>query len=384
MPKGEVHDPADHHQAEFPSSCMTARDVPVALAADDQCDAEEQRHDYHGQDVALCQCLERILEEPVCKLCEIVGQRHLSGPEAGGRLGKHRKLHALAGTEEVGGTEADDDGNGHRQDEEAQGQLPDAMHLVVRLQVGDADDDRRKDERQQYHAQQVEEDRSGSLHHRAPVPRTTRPGRHRERPGRWQCRRRHRSGLALRDRGKIMRSGSTARRWGGGSGEIRTHEGLPLPVSATGAIDHSATLPKGADDNTSQMVTRLHVIALQLSSPFSSLTAVSTLNLWRMTHMQEQYQWVPPRLPSSRLNRVALQQNRVLRNTYLMLALTMVPTVIGALIGVQLNFSFFAGSPLISFCSSSALPSASSGASRRPRTARWALCSCSASRSSWG
>ncbi|MDQ5918734.1 MAG: Bax inhibitor/YccA family protein, partial [Pseudomonadota bacterium] len=40
---------------------------------------------------------------------------------------------------------------------------------------------------------------------------------------------------------------------------------------------------------------------------------------------------------------------RVLRNTYLMLALTMVPTVIGALIGVQLQFSFFAGSPLISF-----------------------------------
>lgn len=46
---------------------------------------------------------------------------------------------------------------------------------------------------------------------------------------------------------------------------------------------------------------------------------------------------------------IALQQNRVLRNTYLLLALTMVPTVLGAIIGVQLRFSFFAGSPLISF-----------------------------------
>ncbi|WP_079433054.1 Bax inhibitor-1/YccA family protein [Zoogloea sp. LCSB751] len=41
--------------------------------------------------------------------------------------------------------------------------------------------------------------------------------------------------------------------------------------------------------------------------------------------------------------------NRVLRNTYLLLALSMVPTVAGALIGVQMQFSFLAGSPLVSF-----------------------------------
>jgi len=46
---------------------------------------------------------------------------------------------------------------------------------------------------------------------------------------------------------------------------------------------------------------------------------------------------------------VALRQNRVLRNTYLLLALSMVPTILGALIGVQLRFSFFAGSPVIGF-----------------------------------
>lgn len=46
---------------------------------------------------------------------------------------------------------------------------------------------------------------------------------------------------------------------------------------------------------------------------------------------------------------LALQQNRVLRNTYLLLALSMVPTVMGALVGIQLQFSFLAGSPFIAF-----------------------------------
>ena len=41
--------------------------------------------------------------------------------------------------------------------------------------------------------------------------------------------------------------------------------------------------------------------------------------------------------------------SRVLRNTYMLLALTMVPTVAGALLGVQLQFSFLAGSPFIAF-----------------------------------
>ena len=46
---------------------------------------------------------------------------------------------------------------------------------------------------------------------------------------------------------------------------------------------------------------------------------------------------------------LALRQNRVLRNTYLLLALSLIPTAIGALFGVQLNFAFMAGSPIISF-----------------------------------
>ena len=46
---------------------------------------------------------------------------------------------------------------------------------------------------------------------------------------------------------------------------------------------------------------------------------------------------------------VASDAQKVLRNTYLLLALSMVPTVIGAILGVQLNFSFFPGSPVIGF-----------------------------------
>src|SRR5258706_14037026 len=45
----------------------------------------------------------------------------------------------------------------------------------------------------------------------------------------------------------------------------------------------------------------------------------------------------------------ALAQNRVLRNTYLLLALSMVPTVLGAWLGVQLGFTFFAANPAIGF-----------------------------------
>lgn len=40
-------------------------------------------------------------------------------------------------------------------------------------------------------------------------------------------------------------------------------------------------------------------------------------------------------------------RNRVLRNTYWLLALSMIPTVLGAWLGVQLNFSFFTGNPFI-------------------------------------
>lgn len=43
----------------------------------------------------------------------------------------------------------------------------------------------------------------------------------------------------------------------------------------------------------------------------------------------------------------AEQVNRVLRNTYLMLGLTMIPTVVGAWFGMSLDFSFMAGHPII-------------------------------------
>ena len=60
--------------------------------------------------------------------------------------------------------------------------------------------------------------------------------------------------------------------------------------------------------------------------------------------MQSQFQ-----MTGQATQNLALQQNKVLRNTYLLLALSMVPTVAGALLGVQMGFTFFAGSPMLSF-----------------------------------
>ncbi len=42
-------------------------------------------------------------------------------------------------------------------------------------------------------------------------------------------------------------------------------------------------------------------------------------------------------------------RNRVLSNTYWLLALSMLPTVLGAWIGVEMHFSLFAGSPMLGF-----------------------------------
>ncbi len=51
---------------------------------------------------------------------------------------------------------------------------------------------------------------------------------------------------------------------------------------------------------------------------------------------------------TTQIGTLAVEQNKVLRNTYMMLALTMIPTIIGAFIGLSINFSFMAGSPIIS------------------------------------
>jgi len=64
--------------------------------------------------------------------------------------------------------------------------------------------------------------------------------------------------------------------------------------------------------------------------------------------MQPELQRVPANAPASIQER-ALQQNRVLRNTYLLLAVSLIPTAIGAAIGTNLNLSFLRSSPFISF-----------------------------------
>jgi modulator of FtsH protease len=51
--------------------------------------------------------------------------------------------------------------------------------------------------------------------------------------------------------------------------------------------------------------------------------------------------------PTTQIGTVVATQNKVLRNTYMMLALTMIPTVIGALFGMSTNFSFMAQHPIV-------------------------------------
>jgi len=45
----------------------------------------------------------------------------------------------------------------------------------------------------------------------------------------------------------------------------------------------------------------------------------------------------------------ALQQHRVLRNTYWLLALSLIPTIIGAAIGTNIDLGFMRASPMLSF-----------------------------------
>jgi modulator of FtsH protease len=51
--------------------------------------------------------------------------------------------------------------------------------------------------------------------------------------------------------------------------------------------------------------------------------------------------------PATQTGAIATTKNRVLRNTYMMLALTMIPTVIGAVFGMSTNFSFMALHPVV-------------------------------------
>ena len=64
--------------------------------------------------------------------------------------------------------------------------------------------------------------------------------------------------------------------------------------------------------------------------------------------MQPELQPVQANIPASGQER-ALQQHRVLRNTYLLLAVSLIPTAIGAVIGTNINVSFLRASPVLSF-----------------------------------
>ena len=53
-------------------------------------------------------------------------------------------------------------------------------------------------------------------------------------------------------------------------------------------------------------------------------------------------------IPVAGTGGIAATQNRVLRNTYALLGVTMIPTVIGAIVGTNLSFAFMRTSPIMS------------------------------------
>jgi len=55
-----------------------------------------------------------------------------------------------------------------------------------------------------------------------------------------------------------------------------------------------------------------------------------------------------PNTPLTGTQDLAVRQNKVLRNTYLLLAVTLIPTAIGALLGANLNLTFLRTNPIIS------------------------------------
>ena len=50
---------------------------------------------------------------------------------------------------------------------------------------------------------------------------------------------------------------------------------------------------------------------------------------------------------TAQVGTLSAEQNKVLRNTYMMLALTMIPTVIGSFVGMSIDFSFMAEHPIL-------------------------------------
>jgi len=64
--------------------------------------------------------------------------------------------------------------------------------------------------------------------------------------------------------------------------------------------------------------------------------------------MQPELQPVQPGSSAGQTRDVVWQQHRVLRNTYWLLAVSLIPTVIGAAVGTNIDLSFLRSSPIIS------------------------------------
>jgi len=99
--------------------------------------------------------------------------------------------------------------------------------------------------------------------------------------------------------------------------------------------------------------------------------------------MQPELRTIPTGTPGASQD-FALRQHKVLRNTYMLLALSLIPTAIGAAIGTNLDLGFMRTSPMLSFVAILAVFYGWIYASSATRKARSAWPCCSASRCSSG
>ncbi len=157
----QAHDPADdaHHQLE--KFLQHHEYIAVAVAAGHQGDADEHGEHHDGQDAAVGQCGEGVLEQVGEEVQEELRQRQLTRLEVVHRLGEQIQRQPRARLEDV----RRDQRHQHRrtggEGEVDQGAAPHPVHLMVRLQIGHADHDGGEDQRDQHHLQQADEDAPG-------------------------------------------------------------------------------------------------------------------------------------------------------------------------------------------------------------------------------
>ena len=153
--RGNLHDHVDDFVADFSASVEEADELLRALAADlDDADADEQREDDGRQDVGFRHRGNRVRRNHRDEDLHD-GRRFL---DLDGRV--RRQAHADAWMQESCDAEADEDGDGRRDEVDGDGLDADAAELVRVADARHADNQRREDDRHDHHLDEVDEHRA--------------------------------------------------------------------------------------------------------------------------------------------------------------------------------------------------------------------------------